>query len=118
MMTSRMKKKILAAAALAGLVLLVGVTAEAQLPAPAKKVPALNAAIARHAKVKVADVDKMLKAFGPAFAEQLAAGREVNLPGVGLFRVVRVDEYKDLVNGRPATIPAKNYVEFIPDGQL
>lgn len=60
-------------------------------------------------------VERFLKALGPAVTEQLLAGRRVEMPGLGTFQVVRVDAYRDLgPGGRPITVPARNYVEFIP----
>lgn len=90
-------------------------TAKAGPTAPAAS---LKAGIASRAKLKEDAVEKMLKALGPTVSEMLRSGREVELPGVGVLRVVQVSEYKDLVNGHPATIPAKNYVEFVPNGSL
>jgi nucleoid DNA-binding protein len=63
-------------------------------------------------------VDKLLKALAPAVGEQILAGRQVELPGLGSFRVVRIESYKDLDGGRPITIPARNYVEFVPTEEL
>jgi nucleoid DNA-binding protein len=80
--------------------------------------PNLQAGLVSATKEKKETVEKILKALGPAFSEQLRAGREVELSGVGTFRVVQVAEHKDLVGGRPTTIPAKNYVEFLPTGTL
>jgi len=40
------------------------------------------------------------------------------LQGLGVFRVVRVPEHRDLVDGRPAVIAATNYVDFKPFGGL
>ena len=42
----------------------------------------------------------------------------MELKGLGTLRVVRVPEHRDLVDGRPATIPASNYVDFLPAGGL
>src|SRR5262249_47828655 len=78
----------------------------------------LKSGIAARTKLKEADVEKMLKALGPVLSEQIRAGREIELPGIGTLRVVRVNEYRDLVNGRPGTIPARNYVEFTPAAKL
>jgi len=72
--------------------------------------------VATAAKLREEDVAKVLSALGPAIREQLARGEVVELPGLGVFRIVRVPEHKDLVNGRPATIPAANTVEFLPSG--
>ena len=63
--------------------------------------------LAKQAEVGEADVAKVLTALGPAVARQLAAGREVAVPGLGTFRVVRIPENKDLVGGRPGTIPSR-----------
>ncbi|MFO0843542.1 MAG: hypothetical protein U0797_14255 [Gemmataceae bacterium] len=31
---------------------------------------------------------------------------------------MRVTEYKDLVNGRPAMMPAKNFIEYVPTDKM
>ena len=74
--------------------------------------------IADATRLSEQDVNKFLNAIGPAIREDLRQGKEVSLPGLGTFRVVRIAEHKDLVNGRPAVIPATNTVEFIPEGTL
>src|SRR5262245_62285252 len=66
--------------------------------------------LAKQAQVDETDVVKVLNALGPAISRQIAAGREVGVPGLGSFRVVRIPESKDLIGGRPATIPPRNYV--------
>jgi nucleoid DNA-binding protein len=116
-----MKRAHAALAGLAGILALVlGVAADAQVvTGPAPKPPgAFKAEIATASKQKEDTVDKVFKALGPAFAAQLRAGRQVELPGIGTFRVVQVSAYRDMVAGRPATIPARNYVEFIPAGEV
>ncbi len=102
---------------LAALIVTLAMTAEAQMPAP-KKLPDLKTSVANSSKLKVATVEKMFTALGPAIREQLSAGKTVELPGVGTFRVVRVNAYRDLVGGMPATIPARNYVEFVPASEM
>jgi nucleoid DNA-binding protein len=83
---------------------------------PAPKAPAgsLQARLAKVADVPEDKVAKLLKALGPELAAQLAKGEMVEIPGLGTFRVVRIAEHRDLVNGRPAIIPAVNRVEFLP----
>jgi nucleoid DNA-binding protein len=104
---------------LAALVLTLAAVASAQVPgAKAKKVPDFKEGIAKESKLKVKTVDQVLKAFGPAIQEQLMAGRTIDLPGVGTFRVVRVNAYRDLINGIPGVVPARNYVEFVPVTEL
>ncbi|MFO0876695.1 MAG: HU family DNA-binding protein [Gemmataceae bacterium] len=78
----------------------------------------IKESIAQETNYKSEAVEKMLKALAPAVSEQLRAGREVELPGLGMFRVVRIDEYRDLVNGRMTIIPARNFVEFVPTERL
>jgi nucleoid DNA-binding protein len=86
---------------------------------PSLKEPAtLKGRLAKAVDVPEEKVEKFLKALGPAVAAQLAKGEKVEFPGLGTFRVVRVPEHRDLVNGRPAMIPANNYVEFIPTAGL
>lgn len=93
--------------------------ASAQIAPGRKAVPAnFKAGVAAITKEKGPLVDKLLKALGPAATEQLRAGRTVELPGLGTLRVVRVAEHRDLVQGIPTTIPARNYIEFVPMADL
>jgi nucleoid DNA-binding protein len=106
-----------------GLALLIGVlavTAQAQVKTTNNKVaPDFKAGLVRETKLKEATVEKVLKAFAPAMKEQLRAGRVITIDGVGTFQVVRIDSYKDINrNGEPITIPARNYVEFVPTDDL
>jgi nucleoid DNA-binding protein len=104
--------------ALFGLAALIGVltlTAQGQVINQKKAAPDLKAGIVRETKLKEATVEKMLKAMAPAIKEQLRAGRAVSIDGVGTFQVVRIDAYRDINrNGEPFTVPARNYVEFVP----
>src|SRR5262245_62063063 len=110
--------------ALAGLVAVlalgIGISADAQVIVGGKKGPApsLKSGIAEATKEKDATIEKFLKALGPAAVDQLKAGRQIELPGLGTFQVVRVAEHRDLVGGRPVTVGAYNYVEFVPSGAL
>jgi nucleoid DNA-binding protein len=82
--------------------------------AKAKGAATLEEGLATRSGVSRKDVRKVLKALGPAVAEQLLAGRQVELPGVGTVRVVRIDAHRDLgAGGRPIMVPARNYVEFV-----
>jgi nucleoid DNA-binding protein len=74
----------------------------------------LRGRLARAGDIPEEKVDKLLKELGPAISDQLSRGQKVELPGLGAFRVVRVPEHRDLVNGRPTMIAATNYVEFVP----
>jgi nucleoid DNA-binding protein len=74
--------------------------------------------IAADAKVPEEEVARVLTALGPAVRDQLAQGERVDLPGLGVFRVVRIPEHRDLVGGRPAVIAANNYVDFTATGVL
>jgi nucleoid DNA-binding protein len=87
-------------------------------PADRKPAGTLNARLAKAADISDEKVTKVLKELGPAITAQLAKGNMVELPGLGTFRVVRVPEHRDLVSGRPAMIPAANFVEFRPAGGL
>jgi nucleoid DNA-binding protein len=73
----------------------------------------LETEIAAATKLEEKDVAAVLKALGPAISGRLARGEKIEMPGLGVFRVVRIPEHKDLVDGRPATIPSVNYVEFM-----
>jgi nucleoid DNA-binding protein len=104
---------------LGGLVaLMLALAADAQVAVQPKKTPTLKEGIAKATKEKTATVEKILKALGPAASDQLTAGKEVELPGIGVLRVVRIAEHKDLIKGVPGTIPATNYVEFVPSEDL
>jgi nucleoid DNA-binding protein len=76
----------------------------------------LRQRIATESKLSLEDVDKVLKVLGPAVQDMLARGETVDVTNLGRFRVVRIPQHRDMVNGRPATIPAVNYVEFLPTG--
>lgn len=106
-----MRRSFRAGAALIGaLAVVVGV--EAQVNPPKEPRP-FRQAVAAEAKLNEETVEKVFKALGPAIREQLRAGREVSLPGVGTLRIVQVGEHRDLIDGRPATIAARNFVEFV-----
>jgi nucleoid DNA-binding protein len=80
---------------------------------------ALEKTVARAAREKEETVKAVLRALGPAVRGKLTAGQQVELPGVGVFRIARVAEHRDLgPGGRPVVIPAANYVEFVPAGDL
>ena len=74
----------------------------------------LRGRIAGMTKMPEADVAKVLEALGPAVRDLLGQGQTVEVPNLGAFRVVRIPEHRDLVNGRPATIAGANFVEFLP----
>jgi nucleoid DNA-binding protein len=78
----------------------------------------LQGRIAAATKLPEADVAKMIDALGPSIRDLLGQGQTVNLPNLGSFRVVRIPEHKDMVNGRPATIAGSNYVEFNATGDF
>jgi nucleoid DNA-binding protein len=95
--------------------LTVTITSQAQPPRNPGVGGTLTGQIAAATKLEEADVAKVLKELGPAISARIANGEQVQMPGLGIFRVVRIPEHKDLVDGRPATIAAVNYVEFIPE---
>ena len=71
--------------------------------------------VARESKLTEEQVTRVLNALGPAVRDELTKGNTVNLPGLGILRVVRVAEHKDMEagTGRLLRIPAKNTVEFL-----
>ncbi len=85
---------------------------------PKERPTTIPGRIAAETKLKEEDVVKVLTALGPAVRDDLARGGRVELPGLGVFRVVRIAQHRDLVDGRPATIEASNYVEFLASGGL
>src|SRR5687768_4345076 len=68
------------------LALVMALAADAQVVVQPKKAPTLKEDIAKATKEKSATVEKFLKALGPAGRNQLAAGREIELPGLGVLR--------------------------------
>jgi nucleoid DNA-binding protein len=102
-----------------GLLLGVADPARSQRPQRQQAAPlTLKERIVNATKLKAPDVQSMLTALGPAIREQLRAGAAVTVEGLGTFRVVRIPEHRDMVDGRPATIGASNYVEFLPTGEV
>jgi nucleoid DNA-binding protein len=97
---------------LGSLGLLIGLSAPAQFK-PVPKEPTLAQRLAATAKLSEDDANRFLQALGTAVRDELKRGKEVSLAGLGRFRVVQVQEHRDLVDGRPAIIPATNRVEFI-----
>jgi nucleoid DNA-binding protein len=134
---NRMKWWILAFL-LAGLGLGLTWTAEAQIigvgpnkapAAPSKAPPAPSKApavgggtleqdVAKAAKLKEEEVERVFKVLGPLVTARLRRGEAVDLAGLGTLRIVRVEEHKDLVTGLPARIPGVNLLEFLPTGNL
>jgi nucleoid DNA-binding protein len=96
----------------------VVVTGTAQQPRPARDPRSLSARIAAKSGVAEEDVDKVLRELGPEVQRDLASGRSVDLQRLGRLRVVQIPEHRNLVDGRPATIPSRNEVEFLPSQDL
>jgi nucleoid DNA-binding protein len=78
----------------------------------------LEGRIMQYSKLKEKETNKFMQALGPAIRDLITAGHQVQVPGLGTFRVVNVAAHRDMVGGRPATIAAVNRVEFIPSGEV
>jgi len=78
----------------------------------------LSQRVAKATKVSEEDVAKVLRTIGPALFEDIRRGRTVEIPGFGSFRVVRVGGHRNMVEGLPIQVPARNTVEFLPSGAL
>ena len=102
---------------LAALVVTLALTAHAQVPT-GKAVPEFKPDVTKRSKQKKKAVDAIFDVLGPAMRAQLSAGRQVEINGVGVFRVVRVNAYRDLIDGIPGTVPARSYIEFVPSADL
>ena len=87
----------------------------AQQPKPIPKNETFVQRVARYSDIKDKEAERCIQMIGKALMEDLRQGKTDAIPGLGSFRIVRVGESKDLVNGRPATIPAYNVVEFSPE---
>src|SRR5438874_2507702 len=64
----------------------------------------LNQRLARESRLTEEQANRFMNALGPAIRDEIKRGKQVNVPGLGTFRVVRVPEHRDLQNGRPATV--------------
>ena len=89
-----------------------------QRPADKRQPATFQGRMLAATRLPEADLKKFLAALGPAVSGTLASGQSVEIPGLGTFRVVRIPEHRDMVNGRPAVIDGSNYVEFLPAGGL
>jgi nucleoid DNA-binding protein len=103
--------------------LVLGLTGMAYSQRPAQKPQqkgeeTLNQRLARESRLTEEQANRFMNALGPAIRDQIKNGKQVNVPGLGTFRVVRVPEHRDLQNGRPATVAGSNTVEFLPSGDL
>jgi nucleoid DNA-binding protein len=103
------------AAFLGGSIFSLGVVRSQPLP---RVITTFEKALAEGSKLKEEEVSALLNVLGPAVAEQIAAGRQVSLPGLGTFRVVRLEEQRNLEEGRVVTQPATNVIEFLPDAGI
>jgi nucleoid DNA-binding protein len=74
----------------------------------------LEKQVTKKTRLKQETVALVLKSLGPAVVAEIRLGRQVVIPNLGVFRVVRVAAHRDLREGRPVTIAATNYVEFVP----
>jgi nucleoid DNA-binding protein len=74
--------------------------------------------LAKSSKLTEDHANRFFNALGPAIQAELQRGREVSVPGLGTFRVVQVEQHRDLRDGRPVTVAAMNTVEFIPAIQV
>jgi nucleoid DNA-binding protein len=102
-----------------GLILAFTSPAHSQKPRQPKRDETMHERLARETKLTDDQVTKFLNALGPAIKDELTRGKQVSLPGLGTFRVVRVAEHKDIRDGgRPIVVPAFNTVEFVGEVSL
>jgi nucleoid DNA-binding protein len=93
-----------------GLVLALTSTAVSQKPG---EEPTITQKLAKAARLTDQQAEKFYSALGPILSAEIRKGKVVNVPGLGSFRVVRIAAHRDLQNGRPVAVPARNSVEFI-----
>ena len=86
----------------------------APTPKQRQREVSLAGRVAKKADVAEEDVKKVLEALGPVMRDELSTGQSVTVEGLGTFRIVRLAEYRDLRDGKPVVIPARNTVEFLP----
>jgi nucleoid DNA-binding protein len=107
--------------ALGGLLGVAALLAGLSVPARSEKPPAdepFSQRLAKAARMSEENANRFYQALGPVIRDELAHGKQVNIPGLGTFRVVRVEEHRDLRGGRPVVVPAVNTVEFVSEGTL
>ena len=104
--------------ALGGLLgVLAAVVGLSQAAQPKKAEETFTQRLAKAAKVSEENPAKVYQAVGPTVRDDLAHGKQVNIAGLGTFRIVQIQAHKDMAaGGRPVTIPASNTVEFVPEG--
>jgi nucleoid DNA-binding protein len=108
---------LLAAGILGSSLLFLAVIGQAQTQDRSKE-ETLTQRLARRTALSEQNVQRLMAALGPAIREELEKGRQVNLPGLGAFRVVRVQQHRDMVEGgRPVIVPATNTIEFLATGE-
>ena len=98
-----------------GLVFGTASSARSQKPAGPET---LTQRLARLSKLPEADVALVWEKVGVALKEDLLHGQQVQIPGLGTMHIVRIQDHKDLKDGRPVTIAGTNTVEFLADGEL
>src|SRR5581483_8888953 len=68
---------------------------DSQPPGPsAQREESLPQHLARNAKLSEVQANRFLQALGPTIREELSKGKEVVIPGLGTFRIVRVAEHR------------------------
>jgi nucleoid DNA-binding protein len=107
----RIRKVLLAVVALP-VVLSAGGETKVQAQSPG--VRQLTEVLMERTGLSDRDVITFLNVLGPSIGEQISQGRMIYIPGLGSFRTVLIPPHRDLVYGRPVTVPAINWVEFLP----
>lgn len=110
-------KRLALATLLAGIGLAFGAAPQTRAPKSLGD-ETLQQRLARTTKLSEDDVNKLWSQLGAAIKEDLLRGQQVIIPGLGMMRIVRVPEHKDLKDGRPVTIAATNTVEFLASKEL
>jgi nucleoid DNA-binding protein len=112
------KSSCLALAGMSSTLLIVACWSEPAQSQRAAADASLTQRIAKASKVSEDDVVKVLRALGPALKEDLKRGRSPEVPGLGTFRIVRVEGHRDLAEGVPVKVTTRNTVEFLPTSEL
>ena len=107
---------LLAAGIIGSSVLFIALIGPVRSQQPEKE-ESLAQRLARSTELSEQNVEKLLSALGPAIREDLQRGKQVTIPGLGVFRLVRVAEHRELKNGRPVFVPTTNTIEFSANGE-
>lgn len=100
---------------LAGTVCTLGIARSQPTP---RELGTFEKTLAEASKLREDQVVALLNVLGPVISDQISSGKQVTIPGLGTYRVVQLEEQKNLVEGRVVTQPSTNVIEFLPEAGI